>query len=62
MDFLLSSSCKHFFIWFYAFFQAFMSLNDIDSAVDSFSKALELEPDDGESERTTFSLPNVVSG
>lgn len=30
-----------------------MSLNDIDSAVDSFSKALELEPDDGESELIT---------
>ena len=29
-------------------FQAYMALNDIDSAVESFKKALELEPNDGQ--------------
>lgn len=28
-------------------FQAYMALNDIDAAAESFKKALELEPNDG---------------
>lgn len=29
--------------------QAYMALNDVDAAVESFKKALELEPNDGNS-------------
>lgn len=31
-----------------------MALNDIDSAVESFSKALVLEPNDGEQQHSVF--------
>lgn len=31
----------------YLFCQAYMALNDIDAAVESFKKALDLEPNDG---------------
>lgn len=36
--------------YFYAscWLQAYMALNDIDSGVESFKKALELEPNDGQ--------------
>lgn len=38
-----------------------MALNDIDSAAESFSKALVLEPNDGEHWDTGFSFPFFLS-
>ena len=38
-----------FFFFFWLIYQAYMALNDVDAAVESFKKALELEPSDGRS-------------
>lgn len=54
---LLATICKYIPFWILVLtdyynslhIQAHMALNDIDSAVESFKKALDLEPNDGNS-------------
>lgn len=38
----------HLILFASCWLQTYMALNDIDSAVESFKKALELEPNDGQ--------------
>ena len=33
--------------FFFRIYQAYMALNDVDAAAESFKKALQLEPNDG---------------